>query len=1201
MKTFKPLPQLPNSVKQPTKSNQTTTKATTTKTTITNKPTSIVSHNKDDDEEDFIVEKMEKNEVKIKTIIEPKKTTIRSIKVNSQSVVDMNNNISNEEIIIKSGHKENEWDIYFREYEKYEKQFGKIVLLYQIGEFYEIYGVDNETEQIGHIWEIAEIASLNFSKVGIGKFPNIHENDRTEHPLKGGFQLNSYHDFVPKFLKHGFTVVEIIQTGRTTVMTDSFGKNRTEKKERKLNRIITPSTFIDEIDETGSSYAVSVFIGLHTRESQKNQIKQKGWKECVFSIGMSALDWSTNGSDGIIYEAHDKSYDSTYAMNELYRFIHSISPKEIFITYNSSFTFDEEAESESGDYVDLTEESFIDFLNKELSLKKFRASGVKQVTKEHTNNTYQIALLEKVFGNHGMIPVIDYLQLDQKQHATTSFVQLLQFAYERDSKILNGLEKPQLWENDKHLILSNNALYQLHVVGSKTDESQVEQQGLYDILNKTKTAMGKRLLKYDILNPIVNESELEMRYKIIEIFMRNGAYTEIRKFLGYMSDIEKLYRHLELGMIRPNMLAKLNSSHEDILVMIDWMKEQDELNEFWDIEANYVITDETIEKLREFVNRFGSLFDNEKMQACSQINKVEESFFKVGSGFDEIDRLQEEINDNKDSLGTFTSVLSKMIDPDSKNEAISIKKLATNAKTKKEVYALNCTKPRFRLVDHYLKAIEECQDEKKMIFRYESARAFDKFSKRCDDEENMEIRKPGKNDPVLSEKEITFLESICQINREKLKTNVQFQSSYLNDSKDDASELFIQMNEAMKKAYKEILISFTKEYIPYCHFISQFISRLDIFTNHAFTATEYKYSKPIISTYSNFCKNNKQGNMDLHGSDNSDGIISEERSFIKARKVRHPIIERLLSRTTFIPNDITIGCEDTNGILLFGINNVGKTSYLRSVGLNILMAQTGSFVPADEFVYYPFINILTRLSGGDNMHKGQGIYEVEMSELRDITHRCSFRSIVLADELCHGTEQVSANGIVTGGIKYLGERTNFILATHLHDTPEQPELQKLSNIKCMHLKITRDPKTNRIAYDRTLQPGPGESDYGIEVARSMGIPEEILIVAEAVRKRYLSEEEKIVSTKRSRYSADVFMKSCINCGKKSEETHHIIEQAKADESGFLGHYHKNTQSNLLPLCEDCHRQVTYGQLEILPPVMTTEGIIVPVSKKIKNI
>lgn len=1209
MKKFKPLPQLP--LRQNNKDEK--------------------QNNKDDDEVDFVIEKVSSstalqnnilntNQPKSQSsnqlpnqlpnqlqIVEPKKS-IRSIKVNSQSVVDMNNNISNEEIIIKSGHKENEWDIYFREFEKYEQQFGKIVLLYQIGEFYEIYGVDNETEEIGHIWEIADIAGLNFSKVGISKYPNIHENDRTEHPLKGGFQLNSYYDYVPKFLKHGFTVVEIIQTGRTAILTDPDGKNKKEKKERKLNRIITPSTFIDEIDESGSSYTVSVFIGIHTREAQKSQIKQKGWKECIFSIGMSALDWSTNGSDGIIYEAHDKTYDNTYSMNELYRFIHSISPKEILLTYNSSFKFDEETAT---DCTDLTEESFFDFLNKELGLKKFTVSSMKHVTKEYTNLNYQIALLEKVFPNHGMIPVIDYLQLDQKQHATTSFIQLLQFAYDRDSKILNGLEKPQLWECDKHLILSNNALYQLHVVGAKNDDSQIEQQSLYDIINKTKTPMGKRLLRYDILNPIVDPTELESRYQIIEMLTKNEVFTEIRRLLGYVADIEKLYRHLELGMIRPNMLAKLNTTHEDILTMIDWMKGKKELDAFWNVEADYMITDETIDRLQEFVNKFNSLFDLEKMQMCTQINKVEESFFKVGSGFDEIDKLQSEIDENKDSLGTFTKALSNLIDPDLKNQAITIKKLTTNAKTKREIFALNCTKPRFRLIDHYIKAIEACPgtNKEKKIFKYESARAFDKFAKRSEDEETTPIQKPGKNDPILSEKDIYYLTSICDINREKLKTNVQFQSTFLNESKDDATDLYIEMNEAMKKAYKDILLLFTKEYIPYCHVLSQFISRLDIFANHAYTATEFKYSKPSISTYSQFLQNNSdctsnygQNDVDILDDSVPRTSCSEERSFIKARNVRHPIIERILSRTTFVPNDITIGCENTNGILLFGINNVGKTSYLRSVGLNILMAQIGSFVPAEQFTYYPFIHILTRLSGGDNMHKGQGIFEVEMSELRDIAHRCSYRSIVLADELCHGTEQVSANGIVTGGICYLGQRTNFILATHLHDTPDQPELQCLDNIKCQHLKITRDPSTNRITYNRTLQEGPGDSNYGIEVARSMGIPEEILIIAEAVRKRYLGEEENIVSKKRSRYNANVFMKSCINCGKKPQETHHIIEQREADEDGFINHFHKNTQSNLLPLCKDCHNLVTYGKLEILPPVMTSDGIVIPISeKKIKNI
>jgi len=333
-------------------------------------------------------------------------------------------------------------------------------------------------------------------------------------------------------------------------------------------------------------------------------------------------------------------------------------------------------------------------------------------------------------------------------------------------------------------------------------------------------------------------------------------------------------------------------------------------------------------------------------------------------------------------------------------------------------------------------------------------------------------------------------------------------------------------------------------------------------------------------------------------SDTDDMVNNEQKqpSFIRATKIRHPIIERLLSRTTFVPNDIIIGCNGINGLVIFGTNGIGKTVFMRATGLCVVMAQMGCYVPAESFTFIPFHSILTRLSGEDDMYRGKGSFEVEMSELRDIAFRCDKNSLVLADELCRGTEQVDANSIATASVLYLSKRTNFLLATHLHDIPKQPELQNLKNILYKHLKITRDPATNVMTYHRTFEDGPGDSNYGIEVARANDVPEEILKVAEAVRKRYMNKDPNLVPTKTSRYNSKVYMVPCWICKSPSQETHHIKEQSTANEDGIIEHFNKNNAANLIPLCKKCHDMITYGELEMDSPVWTTNGVMIPYRK-----
>ena len=126
----------------------------------------------------------------------------------------------------------------------------------------------------------------------------------------------------------------------------------------------------------------------------------------------------------------------------------------------------------------------------------------------------------------------------------------------------------------------------------------------------------------------------------------------------------------------------------------------------------------------------------------------------------------------------------------------------------------------------------------------------------------------------------------------------------------------------------------------------------------------------------------------------------------------------------YIANDIILNMKKDNfprGILLFGTNAVGKTSFIKSIGICIIMAQSGFFVPCSYMKYKPYKNIFTRILGNDNLFKGLSTFAVEMCELRTILTQCDKNSLILGDELCSGTESDSALSIFVAGLEILHE------------------------------------------------------------------------------------------------------------------------------------------------------------------------------------
>ena len=164
----------------------------------------------------------------------------------------------------------------------------------------------------------------------------------------------------------------------------------------------------------------------------------------------------------------------------------------------------------------------------------------------------------------------------------------------------------------------------------------------------------------------------------------------------------------------------------------------------------------------------------------------------------------------------------------------------------------------------------------------------------------------------------------------------------------------------------------------------------------------------------------------------------------------------------YIPNDITLG---ENGILLYGTNACGKSTLMKSIGLTLIMAQAGFFVPCKECVYSPYTQIFTRILNNDNIFKRQSSFAVEMSELRGILKRADNHSLVLGDEVCSGTETTSALSIVSAGLKTLSDlKCSFIFTSHLHQLMDIQIVKSLTTLQVFRLKIEYNAETETFSF-----------------------------------------------------------------------------------------------------------------------------------------
>jgi DNA mismatch repair protein MutS len=748
---------------------------------------------------------------------------------------------------------------------------------------------------------------------------------------------------------------------------------------------------------------------------------------------------------------------------------------------------------------------------------------------------------------------------NDKVWATQSFCYLLDFIYQHNPNLVYKIAEPVIENKSNRLILANHSLKQLNII----DDSDREYKGKYSsvskMLNECITSMGKRKFAHHFLNPVTDPIYLQNEYNIIESALSTfDDYKTVKTMLSPIKDLSKICRQIMLEKISPKTIYQLYSGILSAKGIYIFVLEKQQLHEY--LKAKIDDFPNLLVYIDEITKKLDSLFIMDDCKDIENIQKIEQSFIKNGvdTALDEKIRVLMESQDQLECCRCyFSSVLSTY---ESSNKKKSKAKLVEDDEestpeyvkiheTEKNNYSLIATDRRCKILEEVL---TKNKSSKTILLKYKS-----RFYNN-EREFTLEIG----NDPLEFNKQTSTNKIIENNQIKKLCKDVSL-----------IKNIFI---DAVLNVYSKIIKSLDI-YQEKINLICELITYTDLVYSKAYIAEKYNYCKPEIVT----CE-------------------QKGKSFINVTNLRHCLIEKIQQSELYVANDIVIGDGKMDGVLLYGTNAVGKTSFIRALGISVIMAQAGLYVPASSYKYYPYKYIFTRILGNDNLFKGLSTFAVEMSELRTILRLADKNSLVLGDELCSGTESISAVSIFVAGIQSLHRKQcSFIFATHLHEIIDYEEITELHNVGLKHMSVIYDKEKDCLVYDRKLKDGPGTNMYGLEVCKSLSLPQDFLTAAHDIRMKYHPQSASILDQKKSHYNAAVIKGMCENCGQHmAEDVHHLIHQQDADERGIIKKkeltLHKNHKANLLNLCEKCHDEFHAEEKseKRYKKVKTTKGTII---------
>jgi DNA mismatch repair protein MutS len=699
--------------------------------------------------------------------------------------------------------------------------------------------------------------------------------------------------------------------------------------------------------------------------------------------------------------------------------------------------------------------------------------------------------------------------------ATQSFCFLLDFVYQHNPHLVSKISEPVFENCSSRLILANHSLKQLNIIDDNTYNGKYS--SVIKMLNECLTPMGKRKFDYMFLNPTTNVANLEREYNITEYYLNNyEKYNDfLRQNLSTIKDISKCERQVFLRKISPKLFCNLYNNISIIKNIYNFIVKDNKSNIINEYLSFFDFNTSKIDVFCDNIMDF--IHKNIDLNLAAEIELTQTQNFEINFINKGVDL---DLDNRTDTIKSSEDKLESI-----KNylNSLILDKGKTSEfikihETEKNNFSLLCTSRRCKILEDNLP-----QSSTIVKLKYNDKSEFDfKVSKK-----QFEFNKQTASNNIIEDDQI---KNIC-----KTITTIK-----------------VEMKEHITHVYYKFVEIF-ESFQFQIESIINFITLIDIIYGKSNIAKKYNYCKPTI--------------------------VQADKSFVNAKAIRHCLIEKLQTNELYVTNDIVIGNGKQDGILLYGTNAVGKTSLIRALGISLIMAQSGLFVPCSEFTFKPYNYIFTRILGNDNIFKGLSTFAVEMSELRTILRLADENSLVLGDELCSGTENTSAISIFVAGIQKLHQlKSSFIFATHLHEIVEYDEISELKNVALKHMSVIYNKEQDVLIYDRKLRDGPGNSMYGLEVCKSLSLPEDFLNAAYNIRMKYHPDTDSLLSRKSSHFNSQKIVHICEKCGvNMGTEVHHLQHQNEANNDGIINNnglvFHKNNLANLITLCEKCHNEI----------------------------
>ena len=1073
-----------------------------------------------------------------------------------------------------NGKEQKTTEFYMEVLKRHQEELGKqrLTVWMQVGSFFEVYGFkwpDGRT--LGNVWDVA--ADLD---IKIARKKMLVMNDPTVEVYMAGVKEEYADPYLERLVdQHGWTVAIYVQE-KMAAGVDEF--------KRVLKTIISPGINF----ESDSISNVLMYIYFRATTSRFTNLGGVS-----LNCGVYYAD-CINGCNGVQELNCGNILEPSVLFSELVKLITIRNPAEVIVHCDFSSGGVNNTATEYKQFTD-TE------LSNSLGLHGRTCRFIRTPPQDkYRQKPVQAVILGKAFADYqGRGCILEELGLaEQMEFGRIALVLALEYIFQHDTTILTLLERPEIHRSSgQYLMLANNCLQQLDIIDptANTRVSQMSRDSelvadnqinntrrkisLLDLLDKTKSVIGRRLFRQRLSTPITDSRELQARYELIGQVINihsgylakhgaeqiNSPFSRLRHSLGQIRDIPKFMRKIATNKLVPADIelfaGSLQSASE-----LDGLVVELGIN----LPQAAKLTPSERNNLAQLHQSLPHTFN---YQVCAgHWSMITDNIFQAGVS-KQADDTARAIALDRDFVAKLTAELTKLIiqqqtladltGPSDVSGWVASKK----PNKKKATAATQNTATETNQDENPNEYIKSDSNTRLGTYLYLN----DKNKELLDSVAKTTMITIGSYQIPMSDIRFEFLR----------KNAWQIRTEYLHLSSKNLSAGVEILRRILKTEFQEWQQKFYRANHGLVNRVCGFVGETDVCQAAAYVASRYGYTRPQIQ--------------------------ESQKSFLRAKELRHPIVEQIHRKTRYVSNNLEFGTPGQDGMLLFGVNASGKSTTMKAVGCALVMAQAGFWVPASEFVYAPYSYLFTRIRNNDDIYAGLSSFEVEMREFKVILKYANAQSMILGDELCSGTETLDATAIVASGLKLLAQRqANFIFATHLHFLSEIPEVCGLPNLKFYHLAVHIDSKDPSVlVYDRELRPGNGPQSYGIIVCRSMNLDLEFIREAERIRlgiergdilgrfSGRLNSPGSSLSTqhatapqpttlapqKPSHFNSEKLVDVCEVCGTGGQmDVHHIDNQCSADKQGIItdpqtqGKYHKNNTWNLVNLCKECHHQ-----------------------------